>query len=368
MTTDAIKDRTGAGVLGRTLGRMLGRQGSGTQFVMGAGLLAAALWALNGGPFLNLVGQSCAVYAVAAIGQSVLIGSAGQIALSGAAFMAIGAFVTGSLAGTPLETFPFPLLICAVVGWLVGLLSGLPGLRFRGLYLLLSSLALQFMVTAVTKNYQSARHPAGLEVPPLHIGPLDVSTGQSFYIVLITLLATVYLVVALVERTGVGLAWRAIRESEEAAAVSGVDAVRWKLYAFAMSGAITAVAGCLMAYLVGRADYETYNLNLSIALITMIYIGGIRSRLGALTGAVIITALPYILQLRLPGWLAGLGIDANWYTENQSIANAGLFNLLFLLVVLFEPEGVQGLLGKAERLLRRTLSGRRTGRTTESPA
>jgi branched-chain amino acid transport system permease protein len=223
-------------------------------------------------------------------------------------------------------------------------------------------------VTAVTKNYQSAYHPAGLEVPPLHIGPLDVSTGRPFYITLIALLAIVYLVVALVERTGVGLAWKAIRESEEAAAVSGVDVVRWKLYAFAMSGAITAVAGCLMAYLVGRADYETYNLNLSIALITMIYIGGVRSRLGALTGAVVITALPYILQMQLPGWLSGLGISADWYTENQSMANAGLFNLLFLLVVLFEPEGVQGLLGKAERLLRRTLGGRRTGRSTESPA
>ncbi|MEU5879179.1 branched-chain amino acid ABC transporter permease [Spirillospora sp. NPDC047279] len=355
------------GTAGRAFGRVLGRQGSGTQLVLGAGLLAAALWALNGGPFLNLVGQACAVYAVAAIGQSVLIGSAGQIALSGAAFMAVGAFVTGSLAGTPLETFPFPLLICAAVGWAVGLVSGLPGLRFRGLYLLLASLALQFMVTALTKNYQSAYHPAGLEVPPLHIGPLDVSTGQSFYLTLIGILAVVYLGVALIERTGVGLAWRSIRESEEAAAVSGIDVVRWKLYAFALSGAITAVAGCLMAYLVGRADYETYNLNLSIALITMIYIGGIRSRLGALTGAVIITALPYILQLRLPDWLSRAGLDAAWYTDNQSIANAGLFNLLFLLVVLFEPEGIQGLLGRAERSLRRAVGGRRTARLVESP-
>lgn len=368
MTTDVVKERPAGGAPGRTLPRALARQGSGTRLVMAVALLAAALWGLVGGPFLNLVGQACAIYAIAAIGQSVLIGSAGQIALSGAAFMAIGAFLTGGLAGTPLEAFPVPLVVCAVAGWVVGLLSGLPGLRFRGLYLLLSSLALQFMVTAITKNYQSAYHPAGLEVPPLHIGPLDVSTGQPFYIALLALLALVYLAVGLVERTGVGLAWKAIRESEQAAAVGGVDVVRWKLYAFALSGAITAAAGCLMAYLVGRADYETYNLNMTIALITMIYIGGIRSRLGALLGAVIITALPYVLQMRLPEWLNALGLSANWYTENQSIANAGLFNLLFLLVVLFEPEGVQGLLNKAERLLRRALGGRRTARSTESPA
>ncbi|MFA1545944.1 branched-chain amino acid ABC transporter permease [Actinomadura chokoriensis] len=341
------------------LGGALGRQGSLTRLVLAGVLLAAALWALNGGPFLNLVGQACAVYAIASIGQSVLIGSAGQIALSGAAFMAIGAFVTGSLADTPLETFPVPLVVCAVAGWLVGLLSGLPGLRFRGLYLLLSSLALQFMVTALTKNYQSEYHPAGLVVPPLRIGSLDVSGGRSLYLVLIAVLAIVYLAVALTERTGVGLAWRSIRESEVAAAVSGIDVVRWKLYAFAASGAVTAVAGSLLAYLVGRADYATYDLNLSIALITMIYIGGVRSRLGALTGAVVITALPYVLQLRLSGWLTELGLSANWYTENQSIANAGLFSLLFLLVVLFEPEGIEGLLGKAERSLRRAFGGRR---------
>ncbi|WP_106400910.1 branched-chain amino acid ABC transporter permease [Actinocorallia populi] len=332
--------------------RALARPGGPTRALLGGALLAGAVYAAFGGPFINLIGQSCAVFAIAALGQSILMGSAGQVAFSGGAFMAIGAFTTGMLSGTPLEPFPIPLVAGALIGWAVGLVSGLPGLRFRGLYLLLASLALQFIVLSLAHTYQSAHHPAGVLVPPLRLGPLDLSSGRALYFTLLAVLAVVYAAAWAVERTGVGLAWRALRESEVAAAVSGVDVTRWKLYAFAASGAVTAMAGSLFAYLVGRADYQSYELALSISLITMIFIGGIRSRLGALAGAVVITTLPYLLQNNLSVWLGGLGLDAGWYAANQSQVNAGLFSLLFLLVVLFEPHGVEGILLKAERAVR----------------
>jgi branched-chain amino acid transport system permease protein len=330
----------------------LAQPGRPTRAIMGTALVAAGLWAAFGGPFINLIGQACAVFAIAAVGQSILMGSAGQVALSGGAFMAIGAFTTGMLSGTAFEPFPLPLIVCAVVGWVIGLLSGVPGLRFRGLYLLLASLALQFMVISVARTYQADYHPAGVVVPLLQIGSLDLSSGKPLYYTLVVILIAVYAGTWLVERTGVGLAWRSLRESEVAAAVSGIDVTRWKLYAFAASSAITAVAGGLFAYLVGRADYQTYDLTLSITLVTMIYIGGIRSRLGALTGAVIITALPYLLQNNFQRWMAGLGVSSDWYVNNQSHVNAGLFSLLFLLVVLFEPRGIEGLLHRAENAVR----------------
>lgn len=329
---------------------------------MGALIIAGGIWAYEGSAFINLIGQSCAIFAIAAVGQSVLISGAGQIALSGGAFMAIGAFATGMMSGTPLEPFPIPVLVCALVGWIVGLVSGLPGLRFRGLYLLLASLALQFIVASVAQSYQSDYAPAGVVAPLLKLGSIDLSTGRPLYVTLVVIVLLVYAGVWLVERTGVGLAWRAIRESEVAAAVSGIDVVRWKLYAFAASGALTAVAGSLFAYMVGRADYNAYDLTLSISLITMIYIGGVRSRLGAVLGAAIITALPYVLQTNLPGWLSSAGLGSTWYTNNESQVNAGLFSLLFLLVVLFEPNGIEGLLRKLERVGRRVAIAARRGR------
>jgi branched-chain amino acid transport system permease protein len=318
------------------------------------GLLAAgAVWAYAGSAYVNLIGQSCAIFAVAAVGQSLLLGRAGQVALSGAAFMAIGSFTTGIMAMTSVDAFPIPLLVAAAVGFVVGLVAGLPGLRFRGLYLLLSSLALQFIVYSAVQRYQSSRHPAGLVVPFLELGPLDLSTGRPLFLTLLAVLGIVYALGWFVERTGVGLAWRALRESEVAAAISGVDVTRWKLYAFAISGAITAVSGSLYAYWVGRAEYQSFEIVLSINLLTMIFIGGIASRLGAVLGAVVITSLPYVLQTHLPGLLADIGLRTDWYTANQSQVHAGLFSLLFLLVILFEPGGLEAILGRVERRISR---------------
>ncbi|UMG91304.1 branched-chain amino acid ABC transporter permease [Nocardioides sp. TF02-7] len=328
------------------------RPGAPTHLLVGALLVAAAFWAAGAGPYVNLIGQSCAIFAIAAIGQSILVGGAGQVALSGGAFMAIGAFTAGILANYGVESFPVILLGSAAVGWIVGIVSGLPGLRFKGLYLLLSSMALQFIVTSLTRQYQGEYHPAGLVLPPLQIGSTDFSFGTNLYWLLIGIAVAIYLLTALVERTGVGLAWKALKESEVAAAMSGVDVVRWKLYAFAASGAVTAVAGCMFAYWVGRADYESYTLTLTITLVTMIFIGGVSSRLGAVIGAVIITVLPYILQNEVATWAFESGINFDWYLNNVSTVNAGLFSLLFLLVILFEPDGIEGLLRKAEARLR----------------
>jgi branched-chain amino acid transport system permease protein len=345
--------------------RLLLRPGVPAHAFMAVVLLLAAGWAASADPFVLLVGQSCAVYAIAALGQWLLLGRAGQIAISGAAFMAIGAFTTGLLADTPLEPFPIPLLVSALLGWVVGLVSGLPGLRFRGLYLLLASVALQFIVSGLARNYQLEHAPAGLFVPPLTIGGTDLSIGRPLYLTLLVVLAVVIVVMWAVERTGVGLAWRALKESEVAAAISGVDVTRWKLYAFALSGAITAVAGSLFSYVVGLAENETYSIWLSISLLTMIFIGGVQSRLGVLIGAVVITSLPYVLQEHASDWLDALGLTASWYTENVSQVNAGLFSLVFLLVVLFSPRGIEGLVVGAERLVRRVTRRTRTDRDAQ---
>ncbi|WP_370615288.1 branched-chain amino acid ABC transporter permease [Mumia sp. Pv 4-285] len=358
-SSDAPDPSPQSGGTGGRTGRLkdaLTRPGAPTHLAVTLLLVAAALWAAGAGPYINLIAQSCAIFAIASIGQSILVGGAGQIALSGGAFMAIGAFTAGIMVSWGVESFPVVLLGCTLVGWTVGVVSGLPGLRFKGLYLLLSSLALQFIVTSLTRQYQAEYHPAGLVLPPLEIGSWDLSYGTNLYWTLIVILLVIYAATALVERTGIGLAWRALKESEVAAAMSGVDVVRWKLYAFAASGAVTAIAGCLFAYWVGRADYESYTLTLTITLVTMIFIGGVSSRLGAIIGAVVISVLPYFLQNQVSVWMQNAGINFDWYLSNVNTVNAGLFSLLFLLVILFEPDGIEGILRKLESRIRALVS------------
>ena len=349
----------GARWQGRSLRSAFHKQGSVTHLAIVLILVGAAAWGAFGDPTINLVGQYSVVFGIAALGQVVLIGSAGQIALSGAAFMCIGAFATGMLASAGVSTFPIPILVSAVVGLIVGLISGIPGLRFRGLYLLLASLGLLFIVSSAAQSYENDYHPGGLTIPPLSFAGLNLSIGRPLYLTLLFFLLMTYGIVAWIERTGVGLAWHAIRESEVAAAIAGVDVVKWKLYAFAASGAITAVAGSLYAYVVGLADSGAFDITLSITLLTMVFIGGVRSRIGALLGAAIITALPTLLQNDLPGLLSPLGLASGWYANNESNVNAGLFSLLFLLVVLFEPGGIEELGRRLERVVRNRLSRRR---------
>jgi branched-chain amino acid transport system permease protein len=356
---DARRTASPPPLAARGLSSWLGQPGSLTQATVLVVLALGALWAAVGSTFVDLVGQSCAVFAIASLGQYVLIGTAGQVALSGAAFMAIGAFGTGMLADAGAAPFPVPLLVSAVVGFAVGLISGLPGLRFRGLYLLLASLALLFIVTVTTQNYEQDYHPGGLIIPPLRFLGFNLGQGKALYLTLLCLVLLSYACVSAVERTGIGLAWRAVRESEVAAAISGIDVVRWKLYAFALSGAITTVAGSLYGYVVGVADSAAYDLTLSISLLTMVFIGGVGSRLGAILGAAVITVLPYVLQNNLPGILQHIGVASSWYQANESNVNAGLFSLLFLVVVLFEPGGIHALLVKLERALRARARHRR---------
>ncbi len=317
-----------------------------------AALLAGGLWAGFGSPYINLIGQACVIFGIAALGQWMLVGGAGQIAISGGAFMGIGAFTAGLLANAGIENFFVILVVSAVVGFGVGLLSGIPGLRFRGLYLLLASLALQFIMQSISYQVQQKVSPAGLVVPPLTIGGKDFSFGTSFYWLVLVILVVIYALLAGLERTGVGVAWKALRESEVAAAMTGVDVTKWKLYAFAASGAITAIAGTLFAYSVGRADHESYTILVSISLLTMLFLGGSGSRIGALFGAVIITALPYFLQSEVSVWFQNAGLSFDWYTNNMSVINAGLFSAIFVIVILFEPEGIQGLLIKLETGIR----------------
>jgi branched-chain amino acid transport system permease protein len=111
----------------------------------------------------------------------------------------------------------------------------------------------------------------------------------------------------------------------------------------------------MFVYVIGLAEWETYSIWLSISLLTMIFIGGVQSQIGVLVGAVVITSLPYILQNNLSDWLSGVGLDATWYTSNQSQVNAGLFSLLFLLVVLFSPKGLDGAMVRLESLVRRAV-------------
>lgn len=282
------------------------------------------------------------VYSIAAVGQDWLVGRTGQISLGAAAFMAIGAFTTARLAVVSWAFFPIPLLVAGLFGGLVGLVVGVAGLRFRGLYLALSTLALQFVVSYLAQTYQGS-NLGGYPVQAPKIGSLVITAGRPFDALLMAVLGLFMLFLNGMFQRAPGRAWSAIRQNETAATVAGVEVTRWKLLAFIGSSAITAVAGGLLAYQSGNVTYEPFTLGLAVSVLVMIFVGGIGSLWGAVVGATLVTMLPFWIQSTTSD-LAGIPSLSNWLSLNGSEVASALYGLALVLVLLFERRGIVGLL------------------------
>ena len=281
------------------------------------------------------------VFAIAALGQDWLIGRAGQISLGAAAFMAIGAYTTALVSEQSWGVFPLPVLCSLVAGGSVGLIIGVVGLRFRGLYLALSTLALQFIVAFAAQQYQG--DSPGLSVPFPSFFGVTITLGPGQIIMLLVVLGVTIVLLGGAYRRAPGRAWSAIQQNELAANVCGVNTVYWKLLAFVGSSAVIAVAGSMYAYVVGLVTYVPFSLDMAVAILVMVFVGGLRSMSGALIGAAIV-------QL-LPTWLSDLGNHihggpglTNWLSVNVDELAVAIYGLALILVLVLERDGIIGIL------------------------
>jgi len=284
------------------------------------------------------------VFAVAAIGQDWLMGRAGQISLGAAAFMAVGAFTTARISNESWAVFPLPIIISAVFGCVLGLVVGLTGLRLRGLYLALSTLALQFIVAFAAERYQGSNE-AGLTAAVPALGGFKFASVQRLNLLFLVVLALVVLGLGGVYRRAPGRAWAAIRQDEAAAAVAGVDVVKWKLLAFVGSSGIIAVAGSLYAYQAATVTYIPFDISLAVSILVMVFIGGLGSMTGAIIGAVIVELLPNWLQSITNQVQGGSGLSS-WLQTNHAELALAIYGLALLLVLIFERGGIVGLLNR----------------------
>jgi branched-chain amino acid transport system permease protein len=308
---------------------------------VGLALFALALIAF---PFLASPFQldlACQVFlaAIGALSLMLLTGHAGQISLGHAGLLAAGAFTVGILFREANAPFWITLPAAAVVGGVLGVIFGLPSLRLRGLYLAVSTLALHFIVVYLGGEYETRRgFSTGIIIDPPKLGTVSLTDGRAWYFVLLAA-AVVTLVICLnLTRSRTGRAWAAIRAHETVAEALGISIAGYKLLAFVISSALTAVAGALFAYYRGFVSVEAFSLFLTIQYVAMIIIGGMGSLLGALLGAVFVTLFPYWIEsalLSLPG--------AQRYAGEVFAVNYAAFGLVMILFLIFEPLGLVGI-------------------------
>jgi len=313
-------------------------------------LVLAELWlVLFGSIFDQYIGGLVIIYAISALGLDWIQGRAGQVSIGSAAFMAVGAYVTATAVEWHVPTL-VALLMAGVAGAIVGLIFGLPALRLRHLYLALSTLALQFIIQTLVLQYETTSgNIGGFSVPEPSIGPVALS-GRSLVLALAVVLVLVSILLRNLYQRAPGRAWQAIRENQMAAGVIGIDVNRWKLSAFATSSALISFSGGLLAYYTLRVFDDTFTLTFALTFVAMVIVGGLGSISGAILGAVLITVAPYVLS-SLSGDLPATMPLASWLSDNIFYIDNGLYGIILLLFLLYQPRGIAGALSAGGRWL-----------------
>jgi branched-chain amino acid transport system permease protein len=226
----------------------------------------------------------------------------------------------------------------------VGAVVGIPSLRIKGLYLAIATLAGQLIIewTINHVTFISGGVQASIEVPRPRLGSMVLNTQRDMYYFLL-----VFVVIAIVGsmnlvRSRVGRAFIAIRDQDIAAEIIGIDIFRYKLLAFAISSFYAGVTGVLYTYFLGIANYEQFQIGVSIDYLAMIIIGGLGSILGSIFGAIFVTLLPIVIRISMENF-------GDLFFSQKIVLNLipnlrlMLFGVLIIVFLIVEPDGLNRL-------------------------
>ena len=297
------------------------------------------------------------IYGLCGVSLMVLAGYTGLVSLGHAAFLGIGAYAHVYFVQDLELPWVVSIALAAAVTAGAGVLVGLPALRMTGVYLSIATLAFALIIQEVLTRWERVTH--GLKGRPVDkpvIFGVSLAHDAAFYFLCLAALVGGLWLTANLLRAPTGRAWVAIRDSEIAAQSMGVNLARYKALAFAYSAALTGVAGALFAHKVGFLAPDIFSVLLSIQLLLMVVVGGLGSLHGALFGAAFVALLPVLISEgrdRLPAWagqvatLAGKDVGSAAFLGverfvKQPGLEPGLFGLILVLFILFEPLGVYG--------------------------
>lgn len=306
---------------------------------LGLFLLALYTLPLYAGQGLVALVNRIGITIIAVQGLNLLTGYTGQISLGQAAFMTVGGYISALLVNLLGWNFLLALPAAALGAGLVGLVFGLPSLRVKGFYLVMATLAAQFIIPWFTRNaFQDVLNGAqGLNVrPPLLFG-IEFNNPQRYLYLTLTVLILTTIGAQNVSRSRLGRAFVSIRDHDLAAELLGVDLFKYKLQAFFLAAVYAGLAGSLAAHQLRHLNSETFRLNDSILLLGMLVVGGLGTGLGPILGAIVVELLIEVATLFGP-------IFSDLFPGATFGAVQALRPLLFgfalMLFLIFEPRGL----------------------------
>ena len=279
------------------------------------------------GSYQNDVYRKMLLWITLALSYNFLFGIAGQVAFSHFTFYGIGAYSIVIL----IEQAGLPLPIAIVAGVLIcvvlSLAVAIPATRLEGFYLALATLAFaQLFIVVLNEGGALTGGTGGLASYRLpEIFGLRV-VGPWYTVVIVALLLMTLAIVLRLDRSYFGRACRAIRDNPEAAAAMGVDVTRTKIIAYAVTSALAGVAGMVYAFVDNTVNPPIFGLENAFLLLFMVIVGGSGSHLGAIIGAALLYLMPFVLSTLI------------------GHHHALVFGVVMVLAVLFQPNGLVGLL------------------------
>lgn len=280
------------------------------------------------------------VWTAATLGLNLILGWAGQFHFGYAAVMGIGAYtaVHAQRAGIPWE---IAVVLGGVVAMVIGMVFAFAALRVKGLYLALSTLAMQFMMDWVISHVPavSGGVSATLQAPPMKLLGQEITSEVGLYYVALAWCLMVTLFMLNLRRTALGRALVAVREKDFAAAVIGVQSFYYKLVAFATSAFIGGVSGAMLIFTFYHAvTAEQFAVNVSIQLLAMVIVGGLGSIIGSWFGAGFILLMPGQINSFI-AWAAAIaGVQVG--AETLAHIPHAVYGAMIILFLLIEPMGM----------------------------
>ena len=307
---------------------------------------------------------------------NVIGGYTGQYSVGHAAFFGIGAYVTMML----LEVNKIPpwwgIWAAMASAVILSLIVGSITFRLRGPYFVLASISVAEIIRLATLHFKGfTRGAEGFllsSIPPLHLFGVEIEffTKRSFYYVGLLLAVVTILANWAVQHSKLGYYFQAIREDQDAAHSLGINLAFYKNVALAISAAFTAAAGGFFAMFVKFIDPNiAFGLDVSVQIVLICIVGGIGTIIGPVLGAMVLVPLSEIL--RNPRGLVQIGVLSadsgvvRFIETYLSNAHLLVFGILVVVVILFAPEGV---LGVIRRIVARTRRRRTATGAATSPA
>lgn len=281
------------------------------------------------------------IFGIAALGLNILVGFTGQISIGHAAFFLLGAFTSAYVSNHLKVPVFFAIPLAGIFTAFVGLIFGIPAARLKGLYLVIATLAAQYILIDF---FNRAEWFTGGSVPAM-ANPFSifgyVLTGdhQYFYVVLAYVVVS-YLLVTNLMRSRDGRAFVAIRDHYLSAEIMGINLTKYRTLSFGLAAFFAGIAGALFAHYQLVVSNEGFGIERSILFLAMVIIGGAGSVMGTLMGTAFVVLVPETMEW-LSHVLKGGAIDkALGLANNLTFLREIAIGLIIIAFLIFEPDGL----------------------------